>query len=240
MRIASRVAYSLHAGDIDIFRRREHSGILGNLVIVKREISFGLPPRVEHQHRHGAMGAVMVDGPLREDDVGLFGGKEAREAIVVRRIDNGLPVDLVGERGAGFQDLAGILRFGGADARTTVEARGAAESLAAIEIEQNDLVAQRRVAGDGAGTAAFRIARMSAGDDDLQRFRGSLREQGRGGAREETAAREEHGAIVIRRRVASVGQFRRERAEDLFGDGTEFRCTMPEQTTPPLTPKGIA
>ena len=114
------------------------------------------------------MVAVPVDGPMGEDDVGLFRGEQAREAVIVKRVDDGAAVDLVGEGGVGFQDAAGTPGFSRADGGAAVQAGRAAISLAAVEIEERDVVAKRGVAGDGAAASTFGVAGMSAGDDDLQ------------------------------------------------------------------------
>ena len=49
------------------------------------------------------MVAVPVDGPLREEHVGLLFREQVREAIVVLRIDNRSAVDLIGEGSASFR-----------------------------------------------------------------------------------------------------------------------------------------
>ena len=65
--------------------------------------------------------AVAVDGPVGEDDIGVFGGEQASERFVVCGIDDGAAVVLAGEGGAGLQSLAGLLGFGGADGGTAIE-----------------------------------------------------------------------------------------------------------------------
>ena len=111
--------------------------------------------------------AMRVDGPLRENDVRFLGDEQAAIDLVVFVIDDGAAVDLIREYRAGFQDLARSLSFGRSDLSAEIEACAAAEALAAIEVEKDDLVAQIGVPSNGAGAAAFRIAGMAARDDDL-------------------------------------------------------------------------
>lgn len=169
VRITSGVAARFHSGYIDVFGRREHSGILGDLVIVQGKPPAGFPPRVEGKHGYGAMVAVPVDGPLGEHHVGIFAGEKAREALIVWGIDDRAAVVLAGKNGARFQTSTSSLGFGGANGAAAVEARAAAESLAAVEIEQDHLMSQIGVAGDGPAAAALRVARMAARDDDFER-----------------------------------------------------------------------
>ena len=88
------------------------------------------------------------------------------------RIDDGPAVILACENGPGFKNLTGLAGFGGADVRATAEDLAAAESLAAIQIEHNHVMAEIGVTRDGAGAAAFRVARMPARDDYLEGMRG--------------------------------------------------------------------
>jgi hypothetical protein len=48
----------------------------------------------------------------------------------------------------------------------------------AIQVQQNHLMAELGVARDRPGAAAFRIARMTARDDYLERVRGGLCQKG--------------------------------------------------------------
>jgi hypothetical protein len=161
-------AAGLYCGDIDVVGWREHGRVFRYLVIVKREFLIGLKEGVEREGGDGSMVAVTVDGPLGEDCVGGFDGEQAGEGFVVGLVDDGSAVDLAGEDGAGFQDLAGLLSFGGADGGAAVQWRATAEAFAAVQIEKNDIVAEVGVAGDGAGAAAFGVAWMAAGEDDFQ------------------------------------------------------------------------
>ena len=62
------------------------------------------------------MVAVFVDGPVGEDDVGVFGCEEFGEFLIMGVIDNGLSVDLFREDRVGLEDLTGLFGFGGANA----------------------------------------------------------------------------------------------------------------------------
>jgi hypothetical protein len=59
------------------------------------------------------MVAVAVDGPLRENDVGSFGCKGARESLVMWRIDDRAAVYLAGKSGSGFKRQTSVLGFRG-------------------------------------------------------------------------------------------------------------------------------
>lgn len=66
-------------GDIDVVARREHHGVVGDFVIIESSFSAGSEPGIERQLRDGAMIAVLIDGPLSEDDVGSETGEELVE-----------------------------------------------------------------------------------------------------------------------------------------------------------------
>ncbi len=72
-------------------------------------------PGIENELGEGAMVAVVVNGPVGEDDVGILGSEELGELRVVSVVDDGLAVDLIGEDCSGVEDLAGFLGFFGAD-----------------------------------------------------------------------------------------------------------------------------
>jgi len=86
--------------------------------------------------------------------------------------------------------LTGLEGFGSAYSGAASKARSAAEPLAAIEVQQNHLMAEIRVARDRPGAAAFRVARMTARDDDLEGLRGRFCQEGQsgGGGSEQLAA----------------------------------------------------
>ena len=133
------------------------------------------------------MVAVTVDGPLREHNIGALRGQHASESLIARRIDHGAAVVLAGESGTGLKNLAGLPSFGGADGGTAPEAGSAAVPFTAIQVEQHYLMAEIGVARDGAGAAAFRVARMTAGDDYLESL-GFCQEGQSGGRSKQSAA----------------------------------------------------
>jgi hypothetical protein len=106
--------------------------------------------------------AMLVNGPLRENDVWLLGVEQALEVLVMGAVNNGVAIDLSRENRTGFQNLAGLLRFGGPDGSALCGTAAAAETFAAIQIKQNNLMAERRIAGNRAGTTAFGVARVAA------------------------------------------------------------------------------
>src|SRR5450432_4648437 len=94
---------------------------------------------------------VTVDGPLREHHIGAFRSQNASEVLIVRLIDDGAAIVLSGESGTGLENLAGFPGFCGADIGTAAEAGSAAKPFAAVEVQQNHLMAECRVACDGPG-----------------------------------------------------------------------------------------
>jgi hypothetical protein len=128
------------------------------------------------------MVAMAVDWPVRENYVGAFGSQQAREVLVMRGIDDRAAVILAGEGGSGFKGSTGALGFRGSNRGTAIEAGSAAEPFAAIQVQQNNLVAQVAIARHRPGAAAFRVSWMAARHDDLQglRRRFSQQRQSRG------------------------------------------------------------
>jgi hypothetical protein len=106
----------------------------------------------------------------------------------VRGVDGRPAVVLAGEGGTGLQDLTGLLRFGGAYGGATVEAYSATEPLTAIQVQDDNLMAELGVARDGPGAAALGVARMTARDDDLEGWRGGSCQEGQRGGGEQRAA----------------------------------------------------
>jgi hypothetical protein len=135
------------------------------------------------------MVAVAVDGPLGEYYIGAFRSEHASESLIVRGIDDRAAVVLAGESGTGLKTLTSIQGFGGADGGTTPEARSAAVPFTAIQVEQDDFMAQVGVARDRPGATAFGVARVTARDDYLEGVRGGFRQEGQsGGGSEKPAA----------------------------------------------------
>jgi hypothetical protein len=115
------------------------------------------------------MVAVMVDGPLRQHHIGLLRSEQPAESLIMRVIDNGPSIVLAGETGPRSKALAGLLGFAGADSGTAIKARPAAKPLAAIQVQQNYFMAEIGEQRDSPCAASFRIARVPARHNDLQR-----------------------------------------------------------------------
>ena len=116
------------------------------------------------------MVGMIIDRPVREDQIGLFGFEKLAKGCVVGRVNHGLAVELIGVERSGLQDLAGL--GGLADSGKTRVARG---PFAFVQVEQYDLVTKRGIAGNRASTAIFRITRVTAGDDHLELAPGTRR-----------------------------------------------------------------
>lgn len=179
--------FDFGGGDVDVVGGGEHHGVVGDFVVVEGGFFVGGEPGVENKLGEGTVVAMVVDGPVGEEDVGVLGGEKLSELLVMGVVDDGLAIDLFGVNGRGVEDLAGFLRFGGADGGAIRICR-LAEAFATVEIEESDIVAEGDEAGDGASNAAFRVAGMGTGDDDFER--GGRRWNngcGEGGSQEFTA-----------------------------------------------------
>ena len=183
--------FNFGGGDVDVVGGGEHHGVVGNFVVVEGGFFVGGEPCVEDELGECAVVAMVVDGPVGEEDVGTLGGEKLSELLVMGVVDDGLAVDLFGEHRRGVEDLAGFLRFGGADGGA-IRIRRFAEAFATVEIEESDIVAEGDVAGDGAGTAAFGVARMGAGDYDFERDGRRGKDGCRDGGSKEFTATERH------------------------------------------------
>ena len=132
--------------------------------------------------------AVAIDRPVRENHVRAFGGEDARKGLIMQGIDDGTAVILAGESGVGFKPSTGVLGFRGSNCGTAIEARSAAEPLTAIQVQQNNVMAQVAIACDRPGAAAFRVAWMAACHDDLQGLRRRFSQDRKSrGCRDQTA-----------------------------------------------------
>ena len=180
--------FDFGGGDVDVVGGGEHHGVVSDFVVVEGGFFVGGEPGVEGELGEGAVVSMVVDGPVGEEDVGILGGEKLSEVLVMGFVDDGLAVDLFGVNGRGVEDLAGFLRFGGADGGA-IRIRRFAEAFATVEIEESDSVAEGDVAGDGASNAAFGVAGMSAGDYDFERDgRRGKDGCGEGGSKEFTAS----------------------------------------------------
>ena len=123
--------FDFGGGDVNEIGGGEHHSVIGHFVVVEGGFFVRSEPSIENELGEGAMVAVVVDGPVGEDDVGVLGGEELGERLVVAVVDDGLAVDLIGEDGAGVEDLADLLGFGGADGGA-IGISGFAKTFAAV------------------------------------------------------------------------------------------------------------
>jgi len=121
--------------------------------------------------------AMTINGPMRENDVGLFRRQRSDEGLVMRVIHNGLSVSLAGEHGVGVQDFRRCPGFGRSYFGTAGKFCRAAIALAPIEVEKSGMVPQSGVTRDGSGATAFGVARMAARDYYPEWPRGLLRDE---------------------------------------------------------------
>ncbi len=70
--VTSGVTLLFDRGDVDVLRGREHHSVVGNFIEKERCFLAATEPRLEHEVRQGAMVAMLIDGPLREQDVRIF------------------------------------------------------------------------------------------------------------------------------------------------------------------------
>ncbi len=124
------------------------------------------------------MVAVTIDRPVREYHVGVFGSQKPGETLIVGAIHNSAAVILARENGASLQNSTGVLRFRGADVATAVEAWSAAETLAAIQIQEHQIVPEFAIARNRPGAAAFWIAGVAPRNDYFQPLCGRLCQKG--------------------------------------------------------------
>jgi len=138
-----------------------------------------LLPGLEGEIGDGAVVWVVVNGPVGEDRVGIFGFENFLEGLVVVVVDNGVSVFLIGVERAGFEDLAGAFGFGDADV-------GGGFPGAVVEVEESDVVSCRGEAGDGASGGVFGVAGVASGEYDFifTFFLGERRGGGSGGERD--------------------------------------------------------
>ena len=114
---ASRPLDCRHGADVHVVVREVMLRIftIGDFVVVQRAAFAHSLPRPLRQHRGGAVIGMAVNGPLREQDVGVLRGQRALKAAVVRLVHNAAPVRLAGENRPRPQHFASLLRLGRAD-----------------------------------------------------------------------------------------------------------------------------
>ena len=112
--------------------------------------------------------AMGVDGPLRENHIGLFSIQESTALVIVRVINYGAAIRLAEERGARFQDLTCFRSFPGTHGSALRCIGPLAEPFSAIQVQYDDVVAKTGVSRDGSTASALRITRMPARNNNLQ------------------------------------------------------------------------
>ena len=167
--------------DINVMSGGELDGVFpsGDFVVIECKAPAHAQPCFINEHGNGAMIGVVVERPMGEDDVGVFGFEEAMELSVMRLINDGFGIDLTGEGGTSFEDFAG---FGGfSDANRSGIVAGLIGPLAFVQVEENNFVAEIGVASDSATAAVFRVARVTTRDEDFEfAWSGGLRLFGEG------------------------------------------------------------
>ena len=114
---------------------------------------------------------VRIDRPMREHDVGVFGGEESCHRVNMRVSHLGRAVDLAEEPGARTEDAAGHLTLGGADACHLVQRLPGDAALAAREVNDGYFVTQGHIPRQRAAAARFGIVWVPADTHDLQMCR---------------------------------------------------------------------
>jgi len=113
--------------------------------------------------------AVIVDRPLRQYEIRLFGFEQPAKVVAVSRVYTGFAVDLIRETRLRFQDLARLPSFGDACRAALRCGSIRAALLTAIEVKQSDFVVlQVGESSNRAAAAVFRIPGMASSDNHLQ------------------------------------------------------------------------
>lgn len=91
-----------HLCDVDKLIGRELQGVFAirDFVVIQREFFPASCPCVVGEHGDGAMIAMVIDGPLREDGVRLFGVEDVLKGVVLIVIEHSVAIDLAGVSGA--------------------------------------------------------------------------------------------------------------------------------------------
>jgi hypothetical protein len=111
---------------------------------------------------------MAVNRPVCEQDIGFLGLEQPPKLLVMSRVDNRVPIALRREDGAGFQYFAGLSSF--RDPYPAAQARIFFRTplLATIQVQQDDVMSQIRVARNRAAASILGIARMAAANYDLE------------------------------------------------------------------------
>src|SRR4051812_40311223 len=79
---------------------------------------------------------MLVNGPLREENIRVLRRQQAAELVVVSVIDYRAAVNLTGEEWSGLQYPTGSLCFGGPDLTASTRRSSFAETFTSIEVKQ--------------------------------------------------------------------------------------------------------
>src|SRR6185437_14025149 len=112
-----------------------------DLKIIEIELAAAVQPGIVGEQGSGAVVAMRVDWPVREDDVGILGREKLFEVGVSRIIDFGIAIDLARENGLRAQNGADFFRLRRADGRRFVRGVSGDAGLSACEIEEGYVVA---------------------------------------------------------------------------------------------------
>jgi hypothetical protein len=111
------------------------------------------------------MVGMVVDRPMGENYLRLLRFQQALKLMVVDLVHNSFAIMLPRKHRASLQNFASVGGLG-YSYRTRIVA-GSVRPITAIQVKENDLMAQICVADDGPAAAIFRIAGMSARHHDF-------------------------------------------------------------------------
>src|SRR5678810_474427 len=110
------------------------------------------------------MVGVVVNRPVRKDDVGFFSLEQAPELLIVSWIDDGLAIDLASVGRARGEDLTCLSGLGYARPFGPRPGLG----VALIEVEENYVVPQVGIACNSATAAIFRVTWVPSRYNDFK------------------------------------------------------------------------
>src|SRR5271157_5449047 len=113
--------------------------------------------------------AVVIDGPLRKENIGALVFDNLPEIVEVGGIQDGMAVGLSSEGRARLEYLGGLSGFRNAHVRRC--ATLVRRPLTIVQMEKNNVVALCGEASDGAAAAVFGVAGMSSRNDDFEFLR---------------------------------------------------------------------
>jgi hypothetical protein len=90
--------------------------------------------------------AVLINGPLGENNVSLLGIEQATEIILVRVIDSRTAVVLPHKGAPSLQNLTRLLSFGTAHGAALARVGASTESFATVHVQKDNLVPEIRIA----------------------------------------------------------------------------------------------